>query len=486
MLFNSYEFIFVYLPIVFLLFFLLGRCEEKRFAIAWLVLSSFFFYGWWNFHDLFVLCTSIAVNYFIGRKIEQKRARGRWLFFGIALNLLVLFYYKYTGFFLTTLNEICGMPYFSVPNITLPLGISFFTFTQTAFLVDAYRGETRDTSFLVYMEFVTIFPHLIAGPIIHHREMFAQFLERKNFSLSGVNVWLGIVFFTSGLFKKVILADTLAPMVNTLFLKADHLTFIEAWFAAIGYTLELYFDFSGYSEMAIGLGYLFNLSFPINFLSPYKAMSIIDFWRRWHMTLGRWVKAYIYIPLGGNRQGEWKKMCNLLIAMVLIGIWHGAGWTFILWGIIHGVFLLLNHQWRRLKVSLPKFINWLITFSCVVCCWVVFRAESIHDALSVLYAMLDVSNFCLPTGRVEEKLGFLRDFGVQFADFWIVKEKFVESLLTLICCFLVAVGIDDSYQRIKKLGEKHSFFVAFCTGAIFTISVLTIKHSQSEFLYFQF
>lgn len=330
LLFNSYEFIFLFLPVTFAGFFLLGRCK-KNYAMLWLVAASFIFYGYWDYRYVPLLFSSILFNYLVGRQIEKTRSK-KWLLFGIAVNVLLLGYFKYTDFFLGTINDIAGESYFALPHIVLPLGISFFTFTQSAYLVDVYRGEAVNSSFAAYCEFVTIFPHLIAGPIINYKEMLPQFLADKTFKINYDNLAMGISIFAMGLFKKVAIADKLAIWANAAFSHTESLTFLEAWIGALSYTFQLYFDFSGYSEMAIGLGLMFNLKLPINFNSPYQATSIIDFWRRWHMTLGSWVRDYLYIPMGGNRRGEFAKMRNLFVSMMIIGLWHGAGWTFCLLG----------------------------------------------------------------------------------------------------------------------------------------------------------
>lgn len=337
MLFNSYEFIFIYLPLVFAVYFLLAHYHKTKAASFSLILASFIFYGYWDIRYVPLLFGSICFNYFIGRWIESTSRKRLIVAFGACCDLVLLGYFKYTKFFLETLNatgEFC----FDLPHIVLPLGISFFTFTQLAYLIDAYRGETKRYSFLTYCLFVTIFPHLIAGPIINHKDMIPQFSRLRNFVLNYHNVAAGLALFVMGLFKKVVIADNLSPWVNQIFAQAGQVRFVEAWVGAIGYTFQLYFDFSGYSEMAIGLGLLFNLRFPVNFNSPYQATSIIDFWRRWHMTLGGWVKYYLYIPMGGNRFGELRKMRNLFCSMLLIGLWHGAGWTFVLWGGYMGLF----------------------------------------------------------------------------------------------------------------------------------------------------
>ena len=478
MLFNSYEFIFFFLPITFFLFFVIAKYSKVKTATFWLTAASFFFYGWWDYRYVPLLFGSICFNYLVGRRIEDsERAKG-WLIFGIVGNLLLLGIFKYTGFFLNTVNEIAGNKIIDVPQIVLPLGISFFTFTQSAYLVDLYRRETRNHSFLTYCEFVTIFPHLIAGPIISHKEMIPQFAAAKNYVVDYRNVATGICLFTMGLFKKVVIADKLSPWVADAFARADMLTFLEAWIGAVSYTFQLYFDFSGYSEMAIGLGLMFNLKMPMNFNSPYQATSMIDFWRRWHMTLGEWVRDYLYIPLGGNRSGEFRKMRNLFVSMLLIGLWHGAGWTFVFWGALHGVFLIINHQWRNLGISLPKFVNWGLTFFSVVICWVFFRAENFHDGLAMLQAMIDVGNIAIPA-KYEASLGFLRDYGISFIH-W---EKNFSNQIGFLLLAATLLTLQNPQQWMKRF-KPNCIWLAGVVG-VFVYSIWKMN-GYSDFLYFQF
>ncbi len=484
MLFNSYEFIFLYLPVIFLLFFAIAQYCGRRAAIFLLVLASFFFYGWWDWRYVPLLFASICFNYWIGERIRLGVHRKGWLTAGIIGNLSLLGYFKYTGFFLSTVNALAGSAVFDVPHIALPLGISFFTFTQTAYLVEEYRGEAEAHSFLTYCEFVTIFPHLIAGPIIRHRDMIPQFTAEKNFSVDYRNIAYGITLFAMGLFKKTVIADSLAPWVGDVFSRTDSLTFFEAWIGALSYTFQLYFDFSGYSEMAIGLGLMFNLRFPVNFNSPYQACSMIDFWRRWHMTLGLWVRDYLYIPMGGNRSGEFGKMRNLFVSMLLIGLWHGAGWNFVLWGGIHGVLLMINHQWRRCNIYLPKALNWGVTFLCATICWVFFRAENLQDALHVVTAMADVGNIVLPAGDSYEKyLGFLQAGGVAFAP-WTLHVSLKHAVVTLV---ILLFGIRFLPNPISLMNTSFrpdwKWGVATVLGLVFGILHIA---KNSPFLYFQF
>lgn len=487
MLFNSYAFIFAFLPVTFAVYFLIpkfGKWGGVRAGTLWLSFASLVFYGYWDIRYVPLLSGSICWNFAIGRFIESKPSKRKLLLTsGIIVNLLLLGYYKYTAFFIENLDAATGLSY-DIPHIILPLGISFFTFTQTAYIIDAYRGETKGYSFITYLMFVTIFPHLIAGPIINHRGMIPQFMRKENLHLNWRNLSIGLALFSVGLFKKVVIADSIAPWADEIFANASNLSFIEAWIGAIGYTFQLYFDFSGYSEMAIGLGLMFNLKFPVNFNSPYQSSSMIDFWRRWHMTLGLWVKDYLYIPMGGNRHGELKKMRNLLVSMLIIGLWHGAGWTFVLWGGLHGVLLTLNHQWRRLKISIPIPLARTMTFIAVMCLWVFFRADSVTDALSVLRSMLDISNIMLPSGGAfERRLGFLTAYGIGFGHMHIQT-----SLVDIAACFLI-LGLllmfaKNPIQLTPLIDKSWSVIII---SLMFATSVFMIgMKGTGAFLYFQF
>lgn len=413
MLFNSYVFIFGLLPAAVIGFFLIGGRGHHRVAIAWLVAMSLLFYGWWNPAYLGLILFSILFNYGMGVTLGgERRAPVRWhLGLGVAVNLALLGYYKYANFFVDNVNALTGASY-HMETIILPLAISFFTFQQIAFLVDAYRGETREYSFLHYCLFVTFFPQLIAGPIVHHKEMLPQFAEDKIFRLNREDLAVGLTIFTIGLFKKVMLADEIAQYVSPAFAAADRgeiLTFFEAWGAALSYTLQLYFDFSGYSDMAIGIARMFGIRLPLNFNAPYKAANIMEFWRRWHMTLSRFLRDYLYIPLGGSRRGTVRRYVNLMITMVLGGLWHGAAWTFVMWGALHGAYLGVNHAWQALRERLgwtgptrwwSRALAVTITFLAVVVAWVFFRATSFDGALAVLAGMSGANGAIVPPGNL--------------------------------------------------------------------------------------
>jgi alginate O-acetyltransferase complex protein AlgI len=401
MLFNSYPFIFAFLPVALLLYYGLQHASRPELALAALGLASLFFYGYWNPLYVPLLAGSVLFNYAVGRGLVRRSgARGRrvLLALGVAANLALLAYFKYFDFFLANAGPLLGT-HFAAAGIVLPLAISFFTFQQIAFLVDASRGGIRDLHFHHYALFVTFFPQLIAGPIVHHREVLPQFARGAGRGLRASNLSVGVTIFSIGLFKKVVVADGLAHWATPLFGAAAGGRvpgFAEAWCGALAYAFQLYYDFSGYSDMAIGLARMFGILLPLNFDSPYKATSIIDFWRRWHMTLSRFLRDYLYIPLGGNRRGRARRYANLMITMLLGGLWHGAAWTFVVWGGLHGLFLLLNHAWRSLTPALgiadrPSFarreLARSVTFLSAVAAFVVFRAADLPTALRVLAGM---------------------------------------------------------------------------------------------------
>jgi D-alanyl-lipoteichoic acid acyltransferase DltB (MBOAT superfamily) len=353
MLFSSYIFLFVFLPVTLGGFCLLARFMGPKPAKLWLTVSSLIFYGWWNPIYVLLIAASMLFNYWLGRQIGRAVSAGRsggWLlFWGVTANLLLLGYYKYANFFVGNVNALCGT-HWSLGKIILPLGISFFTFTQIAYLVDAARGVVCEYDLGDFLLFITFFPHLIAGPIIHHSEMMPQFREPKTYHFQWDNLAVGLGIFSIGLFKKVVIADSLSPHVAEVFGAAaagNHLYGTDAWAGVLSYTFQIYFDFSGYSDMAIALARMFGIILPLNFNSPYKAVNIIEFWRRWHMTLSRFLRDYLYIPLGGNRHGKSRRYVNLILTMGIGGLWHGAAWTFVFWGLFHGICLGVNHVWQE-------------------------------------------------------------------------------------------------------------------------------------------
>jgi D-alanyl-lipoteichoic acid acyltransferase DltB (MBOAT superfamily) len=355
---------------------------------------SFVFYARWHPPDLIVITLSILLNYALGVALRWRPSGARHasllLAIGVTANLAALAYFKYANFLLGNFGAITGR-HFTPLKIILPLGISFFTFTQIAFLVVAYQGKAEELGFFRYCLFVAFFPHLIAGPIVHHAELMPQFAHKGAKRWTPPNVDIGLAFLSLGLFKKVALADSCAPWADPVFNAANSVTCFDAWRGAVAYTMQLYFDFSGYSDMAIGLAMLFNIRLPDNFNSPYKSVSIVDFWRRWHMTLSRFLWDYLYIPLGGNRKGEARRLFNLMVTMLLGGIWHSAGWTFAVWGGYHGALLVLNHAWFDRNKPLPPILARALTFLAVMVGWVIFRARDFHVAGDRLRSMIGLA-----------------------------------------------------------------------------------------------
>ncbi|WP_295881766.1 MBOAT family protein [uncultured Thiohalocapsa sp.] len=528
MLFNSFAFLFAFLPLTLLGFFWIGRLGHEP-AIAWLILASLFFYGWWNPVYVPLIIASMLVNFGIGRRIGRdhqhaRRAGARALLvLGITFNLGLLGWYKYANFGVDTLNTVLGTD-LHLQQVLLPLAISFFTFQQIAYLVDAYQGITREYRFSHYLLFVTFFPQLIAGPIVHHKEMLPQFPRREALQPHVANIAVGGTIFVMGLFKKTVLADGIAVYATPVFDRAaagDTLTFFEAWGGALAYTWQLYFDFSGYSDMAIGAARLFGIRLPQNFHSPYKATSIVEFWRRWHMTLSRFLRDYLYIPLGGNRHGPVKRYRNLFLTMLLGGLWHGAGWTFVIWGALHGLYLVVNHAWQRLWAviaprplvpgAVARLLAWSITFLAVVVGWVFFRAADMDAALRMLAAMCGMHGVALPNAiavslgalwpvlsawGVGTYLGGGTDFALTWA--WVLAlapiALMMPNSMQIMARFKPVLKLysgDDRHElrllpmHMQSLHWRPTAPVGMATGVCAALAILAMSR-VSEFLYFQF
>jgi D-alanyl-lipoteichoic acid acyltransferase DltB (MBOAT superfamily) len=519
MLFNSYEFIFLFFPVTLAAFFAIGRYSHPL-AALWLFAASQFFYGWWNPAYVSLLIGSILFNFGMGSAISRERQRGALprakglLIAAVCGDLTLLAYYKYANFFLENANQMLGTQW-HLQAVILPLGISFFTFTQIAFLVDSYRGEVKERNFIHYGLFVTYFPHLIAGPVLHHKEMMPQFSQTQTYRPHWENLSVGLTIFLIGLFKKLVLADGVAPFATPVFSAAAagaELTLIEAWVGALAYTLQLYFDFSAYSDMAIGLSRMFGIKLPLNFDSPYKAANIVEFWRRWHMTLSRFLRDYLYFALGGNRKGTVRRYFNLLATMLLGGLWHGAGWTFIIWGGLHGLYLCVNHAWTRLRTTvlaaipiskMEKRIAWLLTFVAVVVGWVFFRAQDTQSAWSILHAMTGDNGLLVPANwpgawylyAALDKSGLPAQLGVPVSQFdptgtslyWIVTLLGIAWLLPNTQQFMAR--FDPALEAVAASAKQPiwqpSINWAVAMGIVAVAGVLHLT-GVSEFLYFQF
>ena len=500
MLFTTAAFIALFLPTVLIGYFLIGR-RSQQWAAAWLLAASVFFYGYWMPEFTLLLLASIAVNFTlstrIGRAIgagwgDAGRDRGwRWLALGVVFNLGLLGYFKYANFFVDNLNAALGADW-NLGRVVLPLGISFYTFTQVAFLVDTWHGKVREVRPVYYGLFVTYFPHLVAGPVLHHAQMMPQFGDPSVYRFNAANFFGGVVIFCIGLFKKVVLADGIAPYADAVFVPADagqQPGTGEAWLGTLAYTFQLYFDFSGYSDMAIGLSWMFNIRLPFNFDSPYKARSISEFWRSWHISLSNFLRDYLYIPLGGNKKGPVRRYINLGLTMVLGGLWHGASWSFVLWGALHGAYLMVNHGSRalivragwsdRLECSAAfGLLAWALTFMAAALAWVFFRAHTLEGALRIVQALVGAAPPVAEHGLMLWNAGL--DAGV--------------GAVWCMLLGLLAVALPNSNAVGTRVLMWFAAFrpacIALGSAALLMVALLvllnTARDSVSAFIYFNF
>lgn len=512
MYFNSFPFLFVFLPITVVGFFLIGSTGMRRWSMAWLTLASLFFYAYWNPIYLILLLSSIIINFSLGIALQGSSHRRTILTIGIVLNLCVLGFFKYTNFFFQALHDIGGIQ-IVIPTILLPLGISFITFQKIAFLIDTYRRKVCERDFLRFCLFVTFFPQLIAGPIVHQDEIIPQLENQATYRFSAENLAIGLTILLIGLAKKTIIADSLAPFSNAIFSSADGgktINFLEAWGGSLAYTFQLYFDFSGYIDMATGSARILGIILPINFYAPYRSANIIEFWRRWHITLSNFLQQYLYIPLGGNRKGVPRQLANLMITMLLGGLWHGAGWTFILWGGLHGFFLTVNHLWRKTGIIIRshsvRLLSRMLTLLSIIIAWVFFRAHSIRGALMIIRGMMGRNGILLPQQIashihpfIAQKLGIL--FTLQHSAV-IPLTEWINGIGWLVIALCITFLLPTTHQLLQKYHpalhiEKFvtpsrfsltpSMTTAFALAMIAVISIALMSLRQDiEFLYFQF
>ncbi len=518
MLFNSFQFIVAFLPICLVVYYVLQKHDCQAESTLFLVAASLFFFGYWNVSYVLLLTVSIIANYLLAaviRKKARQTPRKWWLAVGVAFNLTLLGYYKYTNFLVDTLNDLSRFD-IQIQTIVLPIGISFFTFQQVAYLVDEYAGRGGERNFFRYALFVSFFPQLIAGPIVHHREMMPQFARKVSHRLL-YNLAVGFAVFSIGLTKKVMFADTFALAASPVFEASDaghspH--FLEAWGAALGYTLQIYFDFSGYSDMAVGLGRMFGIRLPVNFASPYKANSIIDFWRRWHITLSRFLRDYLYFSLGGGLRGKARRYLNIFITMLLGGIWHGAGWTFVIWGALHGTLIVVNHLWvdyspfHREKPSPARHAFFtLLTLFCVVLTWVPFRAETVDGMMRVYEGMAGLNGITLPSQLLSIAPGvaswaeahgaeigsFGRTsgvIGVVLAPLVLLALFFFPETHEIFARYRVALAspgypASRATPRSRRILWRAGVGGGLVAGLLFALCISSLDRA-SEFIYFQF
>ncbi|MBI0432294.1 MBOAT family protein [Roseomonas sp. KE0001] len=508
MLFNSHIFILAFLPITLLGFFLLGRLSSTRPARLWLLAASLVFYGWWSIPYLGLLLLSMLLNYALGLAIIDRRERAPraawWLTAaGVTGNVALLAWYKYAAFVLDNVGALTGLD-FAFGAVILPLAISFYTFLQIAYVVDARRGRAERYGFLDYCLFVTFFPHLIAGPIVHHYELIPQFHRPAIYRPRAADIAAGVAFFAMGLLKKLLIADPVGGLATPVFNGAGAPGLAEAWIGAVAFSVGLYYDFSAYSDMAIGLARMFGIVFPYNFNSPYRSASIIDFWRRWHMTLSRFLRDYLYIPLGGNRHGGGRRSMNLMATMLLGGLWHGAGWAFVVWGGLHGLYLLINHAWAgAVKAgrarALPPAAARLLTLGAVLLAWVFFAAPDMSRAFAVLGGMAGVNGLAMPETAALIQTLFSegpRAVAAQIGGMALLNQAV--ALSTLVAALLIIALLPNSQQMIDGraadpaeaprwpwLRFRPRFATAFATAAAFLLA-LALMAEVKEFVYFQF
>jgi D-alanyl-lipoteichoic acid acyltransferase DltB (MBOAT superfamily) len=499
MLFNSHPFIFMFLPIVLFTYLQLENYRKHHFAVVWLIFASLFYYGWWKPQFLLLLFASIFANAIFGKVLCSNSRlvgsrRSAVLAAGIVFNLGVLIYFKYANFFIANIDYLFGFQ-FGPLNILLPIGVSFITFQKIAFLVDAYRGQVKQFSLRNFSLFVTFFPQLIAGPIVHHAEIIPQFSKIRDPKTHSEDLAIGWSIFCVGLFKKIVVADTCAAYADAgyaLLHSGKSLDLATAWTSVLAYSFQLYYDFSGYSDMAVGLARLFGIRFPANFHSPYKSTGLIEFWRRWHITLSRFLRDYLYFPLGGNRRGSFRRYVNLMIVMVLGGLWHGANWTFSVWGAFHGTMLIVNHAWRNLRISQASIFNtWImhaafvgLTFLLVTLAWIPFRSNTLHEAWQMLRSI-----FAIPQDWTSARALLVQISDLRVAVLWLAiiaaATWALPNSYQIFVHFNPVINLSreqlNGAWAIKTLDWK----VTLVLSAMFVLSVLHLSH-VSPFLYFQF
>jgi alginate O-acetyltransferase complex protein AlgI len=489
MLYFSHAYCLLFLPIVTCVFFTTARYIGSRAALLWLLLSSLFFYGYWDIRFLPLLIFSILFNLTVGKKLSVKSDRSL-LTFGLFVNIFLLAFFKYGNFAVNILQGIgVDMPDTSIP---LPIGISFFTFQQIAFLVESYKVGKEDVDYIRYSLFISLYCQLVSGPIIHQKDIIPQFLDKKIYKADFSNISAGIFLFAVGLSKKLI-ADFFTSWSVIEFSPGTELTFFGSWISAFSYAVRIYFDFSGYIDMARASGLLLNIKVPINFDSPYKALNFSDFWNRWNITLSVFFRDYLYIPLGGNRKGFIRTQFNLIFTMFLTGLWHGAGWCFILWGLIHGAFLIVNHLARRREIKLPKPAAWLFTLLGTVFAWGFFKAGSVAEAIAGAKAMLGFNGLCIPMPNSilnSDKLSFLmqplQDYQI-VASFWEMYPIAGYHSIAQVLCTILAMAISIIGPNSNKLTEefKPTWLRLIFSVCVFAIALLFMINAKA-FIYFQF
>ena len=487
MLFNSYIFILIFLPLVLYGYYVLNYFKKYELSNIFLIGMSSWFYGYFNKKYLLIIWGSVIINFLISKLMEKygyrQRIKDFILFFGIGINVAIIFYFKYFDFFIENVNAVLGQS-FELRNIVLPLGISFFTFQQISYLVDTYKGETVGYTFIEYSLFISFFPQLIAGPIVLHSEMIPQFRKKENRYFIPQNFSKGMYLFALGLFKKVIIADTFGKAVICGYNNIETLSSLEALLTSFSYTFQIYFDFSGYCDMATGIGYMFNIEIPMNFNSPYKATSITEFWNRWHMSLTRFLRLYVYIPLGGNRRGKIRTYFNIMIVYLVSGIWHGANWTFIIWGLLHGGLNCLNRIFETTWKKINIIAQWTITFMLVNVLWIFFRAEDIGTAVLFIKKLCKLSSFTIR----EELYGCFKMMEFSFLEKEIPVFRYISNQITGLYLWVFIIGtffIVLNFRNSREIDFVPTIRKSLTVIVLVFFSIISLS-GISTFLYFNF
>lgn len=492
MLFNSYIFILAFLPLVIVGYYLLNkRFLTNKAALIFLIAASFIFYGYYNWTYLLILVASVSVNWFtilLMRKKEDDIFRRVFVTAGVLFNIGLIFYFKYYDFFIENINQIFNTG-FNEKNIILPLGISFFTFQQISFVVDSYRHETDDYGIIEYVAFVSFFPQLIAGPIVLHDEMIPQFRNESKRKPNWEKMSRGLYLFAIGLAKKVLIADIFGIAVDWGYTNVDSITSIDAMVVMISYTIQIYFDFSGYCDMASGIASMFNMELPMNFDSPYKAASIIEFWKKWHITLTRFLRKYIYFPLGGSKKGKFRTYINIMVVFIASGIWHGANWTFIIWGSIHGIAQCLNRRFMKQWEKYHPAFQWAMTFLFVNFTWIIFRADSMAQAGRIIWRSINFRNLSISSDLIDcfnvveiKAMKWLLSYSNIWNNFY--NEYYINGFVMLSWIF-GAMFIVLNKENAQRKAVNYNIGTALWTAVLLVWGIMSLS-GVSTFLYFNF